>query len=203
MGKCYYCKKEKDSGFTLIELLIAIAIASLLIGALSNAFLSQHKTFDAQEPVTEMIQDARATMDVISREAKMAGYNPTGAVIVGVPYSATQLQIRADLNGDGETDGTASNDDTNEEIIYTYDGTNKRINRDTGGGAQPLAENIQSFTFHYYDADGNTTTTAADIRQIELTITARTSEPDPNYEQNSGYRTYTLSSYITPRNLGR
>ena len=203
MGKRYYCKKENDSGFTLIELLIAIAIASLLIGALSNAFLSQHKTFDAQEQVTEMIQDARATMDVISREAKMAGYNPTGAVIVGVPYSATQLQIRADLNGDGETDGTASNDDTNEEIIYTYDGTNKRINRDTGGGAQPLAENIQSFTFQYYDADGNTTTTAADIRQIELTITARTSEPDPNYEQNSGYRTYTLSSYITPRNLGR
>ena len=203
MGKRYYCKKENDSGFTLIELLIAIAIASLLIGALSNAFLSQHKTFDAQEQVTEMIQDARATMDMISREAKMAGYNPTGAVIVGVPYSATQLQIRADLNGDGETDGTASNDDTNEEIIYTYDGTNKRINRDTGGGPQPLAENIQSFTFQYYDTDGNTTTTAADIRQIELTITARTSEPDPNYEQNSGYRTYTLSSYVTPRNLGR
>lgn len=201
MGKCYYSKKEKDPGFTLIELLIAMALALVVIGALSSAFLSQFKTFDAQEQVTEMIQDARAAMDMISREVKMAGYDPTGAGIVGIPYSATQLEIRADLNGDGETDGTASNDDTNEEIIYTYDSTNKQIDRNTGGGAQPFAENIQSFTFQYYDTDGNTTTTAADIRQIELTITARTSEPDPNYGQNSGYRTYTLISYVTPRNL--
>jgi hypothetical protein len=40
-----------------------------------------------------------------------------------------------------------------------------------------------------------------DIRQIKITITARTAKPDPDYTANGGYRTYTLTSYLTPRNL--
>ena len=188
---------NRERGFTLIELLIAIALSLIVISTLASAFVSQRKTYDVQEQITAMIQDARAALDMISREVKMAGYDPTGAGIVGIPYSTTQLEIRADLNGDGDTS------DSNEIIIYTEDSTNKQIDRATGGGApQPFAENIVSFTFTpYYDADAATTTTAADIRQIDITITARTSEPDPNYGQNSGYRTYTLSSYITPPNL--
>ncbi|MBU2520759.1 MAG: hypothetical protein KKD50_00860, partial [Proteobacteria bacterium] len=75
------------------------------------------------------------------------------------------------------------------------------IRRDTGGGRQEFALNIQTFTFSYLDSSGNATTTTSDIRQIEITITARTAEPDGNYTLNSGYRTYTLTSYITPRNL--
>ena len=187
--------ENKERGFTLIELLIAMAIGLIVITSLSTAFISQRKIYAAQEQYSEMIQSARAAMDMIGREAKMAGYDPTGASIVGIPYSATQLEIRADLNGDGDTS------DTHEDITYTYDSANKQIDRNTGGGAQPFAENIQSFTFQYYDIDGVATTTAADIRQIDMTITARASEPDPDYGQNSGYRTYTLSSYVTPPNL--
>jgi len=41
----------------------------------------------------------------------------------------------------------------------------------------------------------------ADIRQIKITITARTAKPDPGYGLNSGYRTYTLTSTLTPPNL--
>ncbi len=187
--------KNCERGFTLIELLIAMAIALVVITSISSAFISQRKTYAVQEQITAMTQDARAALDMISREGKMAGYDPTGVGIVGIPYSATQLEVRADLNGDGDTS------DTHEDITYTYDSTDKQIDRNTGGGAQPFAENIQSFTFQYYDIDGNTTTTAADIRQIDITITARTSKPDPDYGPNSGYRTYTLSSYVTPPNL--
>jgi len=189
-------------GFTLVELLIAMAITLVVIGSLASTFISQRKTYNVQEQITEMQQTARAAMDMISREVKMAGYDPdfprifgTVSGIFGIPYSATQLAIRADLNEDGDTS------DTHENITYTYDSTDKQIDRNTGGGAQAFAENIQSFTFQYYDIDGNTTTTDADIRQIEITITARTSKPDPDYGQNSGYRTYKLISYVTPPNL--
>ena len=183
--------EKREQGFTLIELLIAMALSLIMITSISGAFISQRKAYDTQEQVAEMVQGARAAMDMISREVKMAGYDPTEATIVGIPYNSTQLEIRADLNGDGDTS------DTHEDITYTYDSANKQIDRDTGGGAQPFAENVQTFTFEYYDIDGNTTTTTADIRQIDITITTRTSKPDPD----TGYRTYTLSSYVTPQNL--
>ena len=195
-------KRKKSAGFTLVELLVSLAVSLLVLTSVSSAFISQRKTYDAQEQMTELIQGTRAVMEIITREVKLAGFNPTrSTTLVGIPYSTTQLEIRADLNGDGETDGSFSPDDTNEEIIYTHDGTNLEIDRDTGSGVQTLAENITAFTFDYLDGDGNATTTAGDVRMIAIAITARTAKPDPDYGQNSGYRTYTLASSVSPPNL--
>jgi type IV pilus assembly protein PilW len=194
--------EKRELGFTLVELLIAMALALIVLTSLASVFVSQRKTFDAQEQVAEMVQGARAAMDMISSELKMAGYDPTDVGIVGVPYSATQLQILADIDDDAGTGvGDGDTGDTHENITYTYDSVNNQIDRDTGSGAQPFAENIQAFTFQYYDKNLNITTTAAAIRQIDITITSRTSKPDPDYGPNGGYRTYTLNSYVTPPNL--
>ena len=204
----YYSPKNKESGFTLIELLIAMTIGLIILGALSSTFIIQRKTYAIQEQTVEMVQTGRAAMDMMSREIRMAGYDPKGTMqrsdptkadFVGIPYDTSQLQVVADLNDDGETDGSTTNDDKNEDITYYYDAANLQIDRDTGGGGQPFAENIQSFTFTYLDTAGSATTTTADIRQIQITITARTTKPAPD---SSGYRTYTLTSFITPRNLG-
>jgi hypothetical protein len=93
--------------------------------------------------------------------------------------------------------------DTNEYIKYTMDSDYPfEIRRDTGGGRQEFALNIQSFTFDYLDENGASTSTTADVRQIRITIIARTSEADADYSPNGGYRTHTLTSVITPRNLG-
>ncbi|NOR46948.1 MAG: prepilin-type N-terminal cleavage/methylation domain-containing protein [Methanosarcinaceae archaeon] len=200
-----YSIKNKESGFTLIELLIAMTIGLIILTALSSTFLLQRDIYDDQEQIVEMVQTARAAMDMMTREIRMAGYDPTGtmqrsnltdAKFVGIPYDANKLEIYADLNGDEDTD------EPNEYIKYTMDSDFPfEIRRDTGGGRQEFALNIQSFTFDYFDSNGNSTTTTANIRQIKITITARTSKPDRNYTPNSGYRTYTLTSYITPRNL--
>jgi type IV pilus assembly protein PilW len=187
----------KEGGFTLIELLIAIAISGIVIGSLFSFIIVQRKYFTLQGQITEMVQGARAAMDMMSNEIMVAGYNPTGATFSGIPYNASQLEIRADSYGSGNGVTT----DPNEDIIYSYDATNKRIVRNTGGGNQPFAENVQAFTFDYLDALGNPTTVSANIRQIRITITVRTSKPDPQYSTNGGYRTYTLTSRVTARNL--
>lgn len=221
-------KANREQGFTLIELLIAMALALIIIGALSSAFVSQRKSYAVQENVSEMIQNARAAMDMITREVKMAGYAPTGhdkqfedgtvtvqtsplmqrkdptaSRFVGIPHDTTQLEIIADLTGDGQTD------DANEKITYKYYDTTeypKQIKRKTSdaGTFQPFGENIHSFTFQYYDGNGAAIATAANVRQIEITITARTANPDPDYTHPTnadGYRTYTLTSRVTPPNL--
>ena len=187
--------QNKENGFTLVELLIAITIGLIVLGVLVSTFIIQRKTYDVQEQLTEMVQNARAAMDIITREALMAGFNPSGAAFNGIPYSAGQLQISADLNGNGVTT------DTNENIVYTFDGANLEIDRDTGGGAQTLAKNIQAFSFSYLDGGGNPTIITANVRQIQIAITARTAKLDSEYDANGGYRTYTLTSLITPKNL--
>lgn len=186
----------KEQGFTLIELLIVTAISSIVIGAIFSFLIVQRKYFNLQGQITEMTQNARAAMDMITSELTMAGYNPMGAAFVGIPYDTSQLRINADLKGNGNLD------DSNEIIVYAYNASENRVTRKTGNGSpQPLVENVQRFDFEYLDANGKTTNMTADIRQVRITLTVRTSKPDPEYGKNGGYRTYTLTSLVTPRNL--
>lgn len=187
---------RRNSGFSLVEMMVAIGIGMLMLAAVTTTFMSQAKIYSAQEQVNEMEQNARGALDVIAREIKMAGYKPAGGTVNGVTYNPSQLVIEADLDGSGAV-STAST--SNEQITYAYDNTNKQITRKLGtGAAQVLADNITAFTFEYLNASGNATTTTAEIRQVRISITAKTAKLDVNY----GYPTYTVSSTITPPNLG-
>ena len=198
-----YPAGNRENGFSLIELLFAMAIFLIILAAATSAFISQRKSYKAQEQVAEMTQGARSAMGMLSNEIRQAGYNPANiSNFVGIPYSASQLQLLADLNGDGDTS------DPNEKIIYTYDSDNLRINRNdvnTEDMAYPFAENVEDFSFTYFQGDGVTPVTDTvdngKIRQVKITIVVRTSEPDPDYSTNSGYRIFTLTSRITPVNL--
>lgn len=205
-----YYDRNNDTGFTLVELLIAMTIGLIILTALSSTFLMQRKIYDVQEQVAEMVQTARAAMDMMTREIRMGGYDRTDAGFDGITYDADQLQIQANINDDEDIINADGSYDDNENITYTYYDKNSaypyEIKRKTGSGYfVSFAENIQSFTFVYLKADGVTEITTSaendDIRQIKITITARTAKPDPDYTANGGYRTYTLTSYITPRNL--
>jgi type IV pilus assembly protein PilW len=192
-------------GFSLVELLIAMAVGLVILGAMYSVFTIQNKTFGNQEDFVEMQQNVRAGMDMIAREVGMAGYDPAGVNsdagssndFSGVTVNASQLQIQADLDGNGAIDMTSQ-----ENIVYAIDGPpNYRITRNVGSGDQAFVENVQSFTFGYLDGAGAVTTVPADVRRVKITITGRTAKPDPAYTANSGYRTYTLISIIAPRNL--
>jgi type IV pilus assembly protein PilW len=199
----YIFGKIDKNGFTLVELLVATSIFLVVITAMSSTFISQQKTYAVQGNISEMTQGARAAMNMLSTEVSQAGYNPMEITIAGIPYSATQLQLFADLNGDEDTS------DISENIIYTYDSQNLRINRNDvnlDNTPTPFAENIESYSVKYLKEDGITEVTSvgetAEIKSIEITINTRTSDPDPEYSENSGYRTFTLTSHITPLSLG-
>ena len=186
-------------GFTLVELMVSMGIGMVILAAVTTTFMSQTRIYNAQEQINEMQQNARGVLDILSRELKMAGYKPNGGGFNGVTYSTTQLMVQADLNSDGaiSTSSTA-----NEQITYAFDSANQQITRAVGSGsAQVLAEHIAAFTFNYLDSAGAATTVSANIRQVSITITAKTAKPDPNYTSDGGYRTYTMSATITSGNL--
>ncbi|WP_447970278.1 PilW family protein [Nitrospira sp. M1] len=197
-------KVKKDQGFTLIEVVITLALSVVTVGTIYTVYSSQVRAQVARDDTLDMQQHARAAMDVVVRELKMAGYDPrhvnqdTNPVndFDGIVYHPTQLHIKADLNGNG------SPTDSHEFIRYSHDQETLTLRRDTGGGRQPLAEHIESFSIQYFNRNGVPTIDARQIRQVAVTVKARTARPDQRYSLNQGYRTFTLHSRITLRNIG-
>ena len=198
-------RSGKNTGFTLVEMMVSLGVGMVVVAAVTTTFMTQTKIYSAQEQVNDMQQNARAALDVITRELKMAGYKPntgavTGLTASGVNLDNTKLVIEADLNGDNSIDGAAG---SLERISYAYNSITKRITRRLGSGTSDIfADNITAFSFTYLKADGVTPATlASQIRQVKIDITAKTAAPDPSFPQNGGYRTYQVSATITPPNL--
>ena len=192
-------------GVTLTELMVALVMGLATVAAVYSVHLIQVKQRILQEDVMAMQQNARAAMDLMTREIRMAGYDPMGVNrdgsdsndFSGVAYHPTELQIKSDLNGNGLLT------DSNESIVFLYDASTLTLRRKVGrGGRQPLADHIQSLALQYFDQGGAPTTDSTNIRMIEVALTAQTEHTDPQYPKNEGHRTFTLRSRITPRNLG-
>ncbi|MHB8907502.1 MAG: PilW family protein [Syntrophales bacterium] len=196
-----------EGGFTLVEMLVAMGVGMVMLAAVASVFTLQNKTLSSQEDMVELQQNVRAAMDIMTSDIGMAGYDLTRVNdtvsannFVGVAtMSATQIRIQADLDGSG-----AINAASQENLTYSFDTTdttNKKIRRDSGAGAQPFMEHAENLAFAYLDGQGNVTAAPARVRRIRITITGRTTKPDPQYPLNGGYRTYTLTSVVSPRNL--
>ena len=196
---------NKQNGFTLIELLISLAVGSLLLASIYNFYITQSKIHAVREQVAEMHQNARIGMALMSRELRMAGYDPTGCNCAGIFVpTANTIRVKMDLNEDGDVL------DPDEDITYSlYDSGGDGdldLGRKPGGGSNdPAAENFDSLSFTYTLADSSITDSPADpsqIRMVQILLTAKTAWSDKSYPTNGGFRTYTLKSLITPRNLG-
>jgi len=189
--------KDNESGFTLVELMIAIVVSLVLMGIAVKMVIVQKRVFSVQEQISEMQQNVRMSMDMMVREIRMAGYDPKSFSFDGIQNTGTNtaIQIWSDIDGNGTI--TASSD---EDVTFSLDTGDLQIERN--GSGNPIAENITSLSFSYFDEDGITTAVLDDIRQVQIDITGRTEKMDATYPVNGGYRTFTLTSRVTPVNLG-
>ncbi|MCA9500910.1 MAG: hypothetical protein MRJ67_10100 [Nitrospirales bacterium] len=189
-------------GYTLIEVIVALGLSLFTISAVYSLYVQELKAQGVRENILDMQQQARVVVDLVTREILMAGYDPRGVNrdtdltndFEGITYDPEKLSIKADMNGNGITS------DANESIVFVYDATTHMLRRNTGGGNQPFGEDIEAFVVDYLDQGGNPTTDSKAIRQVRISVTARTAQPDPQYAKNGGYRTVTLHSRITMRN---
>lgn len=181
---------------------MALGLSLLTVNVVYALYIQELKAQGVREQILDMQQQARVVVDLVTREIMMAGYDPRGVNrdtdltndFEGITYDPEKLSIKADLNGNG------SISDANESIVFVYDATTHMLRRNTGGGNQPFGEDIEAFVVDYLDQGGNPTTNSKAIRQVRISVTARTSRPDPQYAKNGGYRTVTLHSRITMRN---
>ena len=69
------CKSEQ--GVTVVELLIAMAIVSTVLAGTYRSFISSSKRLIGQNGVVEMQAEARAAMDFMVQELRLAVGTPT------------------------------------------------------------------------------------------------------------------------------
>ena len=85
--------KKKAAGVTLIELMIVLVIAAVLVAGVYSLFITQHRSYAVQDQVAGAQQDARAALDIMGRDIRMAGFgvgagsgsgftDGTGAVVI-------------------------------------------------------------------------------------------------------------------------
>lgn len=67
-------RAPRQRGMTLVELMVAMAIGLFLMLVLSVAYLSSAKLFQTQNQLAELQDNGRAAIEVLTREARMAGY---------------------------------------------------------------------------------------------------------------------------------
>lgn len=169
---------RKENGYTLVELLVALALTGIVIAAVYKSFTAQQKVYIAQDEVAAMQQDLRAVMDIMVKEIRMAGYDPTGSKAFG--FVSLPSAGPTDYGRYTSSDGIAFYADTDpaDGLLTASDSENIafRLNVDQNGNAlagssrdrvlrkystgavkwQPMAENIEALGFAYaFDNDGD------------------------------------------------
>lgn len=220
------------NGFTLVELLIAMLVGSVIMAAVMTSFQSQHKVYLAQDEVVAMQQNARVAMDMLVRDIRMAGYDPTGVAGAGfvTATTATQLTFTQDLDDSGGTYISVSDpveNNADEKVSYRLNASPAALGRVTGNGVvpQPVADNIVAIEFYYTLSDGSQVLnpSAAElplIRSVQVSILARTAVGDQSYTNtkiytpasgvafnggnpfNDNFRRQLLTTTVQCRNMG-
>lgn len=193
-------------GLTLVELMIVMVLSLLLMSAVYATYKVQKVTSDVQHQVASVQQDLRAVIDIMARDIRMAGCNPTLAPdinnpeianscgIVAAQSGATSLVINMDRNADGSTAG--------ERVSYVLNGTTLKRNNDE------LARNISAFGLTYYDESNAaiipvgaylTDSQGISARDVQVTIQIRSDKKDPD---TNDYIIRTTTKRIKMRNMG-
>ena len=66
--------KRRDSGFSLVEMLVAVAILGVLSAQMFSVFSSQRRVYLANQRVLDVQEDTRVVLDLITFDARMAGF---------------------------------------------------------------------------------------------------------------------------------
>ena len=183
-----------NRGFTLAELLIGLFVSAIVMTTILSAYYSQNKSYAVQEQVAAMVQNLRAAMDIMIREIRMAGYDPTGTANAGiVTANTTSITITEDLDGDGSVAG-------DENITYALADSDGDGDNDLERNNNLIAENIDALDFLYLDETANPTAVPSEIRAVQITMVAKTGRGDRGYVDSVVYTNQQGTGILGPIN---
>lgn len=157
-------------GFGLIELMVAITIGLIVIGGITSLVVATLRTNTDQYQMTRLTQDLRASMTLITRELKRAGYDEDAIYDFG----------RGSHTSNNFEDVRLFDDDNTTEL-FVEDGI-----ASSGSGGNPA-----TCVIYGWDADGDGAGDAGEYRGFRLdaangTLEAKTSGAEADADCNAG-----------------
>jgi len=147
-------KTERRNGFTTLELLVASMLGSIVLLGLHSFTQTQLKSLQSQAVQLNVQSTARSVLEVIARDIRRGGLDPTCAkTFEGLAVAKTnELRLLSDLDGSGAIDSGE------EDITYRYNYYNNSVER-VSANATPssLMQNVDTSgsTVRYFDGAGN------------------------------------------------
>jgi type IV pilus assembly protein PilW len=217
-------RQATSPGFTLVELLVALGLAAVVFGLIVSFFANMGRSTTTQNAAAAAQQTARAGVDFMAQELRLAGLDPldsAGAGIEEISAAGTKIRFTSDSCNVAIGDpGTCDNpmpdgnvNGKNERVTYIYSAATRDIRRclyetaatfglgASSGSCMPLLEqvepnpgNVPLFTFR--DGNDSPTTVLGDIRTVIITLTVQ----EPAGRSKAVTRTY--SSRVRLRNIG-
>lgn len=216
-------KHPGQRGFTLVEILVSLVIGLFLTAGLIQLLLGNRQTYRVLDNLSELQENGRFAMDMLSRHIRMAGFRNDWQTPIPMPLegvdgtsgAADQFTLRYESTTDcvGGTVAGTPPIAVNTFAIATSDGMlNLRCTGNGGGGTtQPLVVGVEDMQIQYgLDSDGDgaanyytsTPPTATNVaRYVSLRVQLRLISTDVNLaEGGDGRIRRTFSSTVTMRN---
>jgi type IV pilus assembly protein PilW len=182
------------AGFTLIELVLSMAIMLIVIAAIISLFTSLNRMYTTQGVAADVQQVTRTGIDIMTRNIRMAGFNPLNINPVGIVQAdSNSIRFEYDTNGSGTI---STNGD--EDVAYLLNEENNQLvqQKNGDGPRQPLVDNVIALAFRYFDEDDDMVTNdLVAIRTVEVSLTVE----EPAGRDQVVRRTY--STRVICRNL--
>ena len=181
---------KSRAGMTLIEVLVAVVLTGILTTATFKFYQASHGQALVQQDISDLQLICRNTIYELKKSLRMAGYkiNSHDACEMAGDTLCIYMQgaqpvdtIRYFL---GQMSGMYSGDGQEERDIYEL---RRQVNSQT---YETFAECISTINYNMIDS-----------ANVEITVTAEAERRDPDYDQNDGYRSYSLTERVKIRNV--
>jgi prepilin-type N-terminal cleavage/methylation domain-containing protein len=178
-------------GLTLVELLVGMVLGLVAAAAMTALLRSGLAAWERAGAHAEVETEVAAAIDQVTRDLRLAGYDPRAAGIAGLTITeAARLELTADLDGNGAIDT-----DSEERIGYRVATSSSSLQRVVGRQSLPILTDVAAsgLRFTYFDAAGNPLAptaagTAANTRFVTVDVTTLAHPPQPAVRLGGGAR---------------
>ncbi|MCI5165629.1 MAG: prepilin-type N-terminal cleavage/methylation domain-containing protein [Candidatus Electrothrix sp. GM3_4] len=185
----------KNNGFTLVELLIAMAISGILVTSMYSVYTLQQRSYTVQDQVSEIQQKARAALDIMTREIRMAAYDPGKNCAATIHPSSNAKKLVFD------TCDPVDKVCPECSLTFEWDDDELKMTRDQGRDGAPdppvagewdnqpliIARGVDAVEFRYLDEDGKKIANI-NASTVQISLLVRATYPDRKYTNTTLYQ---------------